>query len=381
MFEDNAFYQNNNRFFILLHNIIQSNPKAYSNIISHSYPELKKWIDNQLPLLSSNAYTLSTKCYWILNNMIDFPICPTCGKNNGFKDKNVRISNGYHRFCCSRCAQLNPEVNEHKKQSCKRSLGVEHPLQAKKCMDKYHKTCEKNFGVDHNFKSQKCIEKRHKTWIDNYGYDHPMMSTTVKGNFKQSFKEKHGVENPSQLPEIQQKKEETSLKHYGVKFPTQSEIVKNKTTQTCIEKYSVEHYVQSDDYKEKTKKKYLYENMYFHSAPELATYIWLKDNHLSFKYQPNLKFKYKFNGKMHFYMPDFLIEGKIVEIKGDHFFKSDGTMQNPYDHSQDALYEAKHQCMLKNNVEIWRYEKYMKYIKYVEHTYGKNYILSFKLMK
>lgn len=27
-------------------------------------------------------------------------------------------------------------------------------------------------------------------------------------------------------------------------------------------------------------------------------------------------------------------------------------MCNPFDHSQDALYEAKHQCMLNNNVRI-----------------------------
>ena len=41
-------------------------------------------------------------------------------------------------------------------------------------------------------------------------------------------------------------------------------------------------------------------------------------------------------------MPDFLVDGHYVEIKGDHFFKKDGTMQNPYDHRQDGLYEAKH---------------------------------------
>ena len=73
-----------------------------------------------------------------------------------------------------------------------------------------------------------------------------------------------------------------------------------------------------------------------------------------------------------------MIEGKLVEVKGDHFFKEDGTMQNPYDHSQDELYEAKHQCMLSNGVDVWRYKQYHKCIDYVKDKYGKDYLKSFK---
>lgn len=47
------------------------------------------------------------------------------------------------------------------------------------------------------------------------------------------------------------------------------------------------------------------------------------------------------------------IDDILVEVKGDQFFKEDGTMQNPYDHTQDDLYEAKHQCMIDNNVYIF----------------------------
>ena len=73
-----------------------------------------------------------------------------------------------------------------------------------------------------------------------------------------------------------------------------------------------------------------------------------------------------------------MIEGKLVEVKGDHFFKEDGTMQNPYDHSQDGLYEAKHQCLLSNDVEVWRHQQYHIYIDYVKDKYGKDYLKSFK---
>ena len=60
----------------------------------------------------------------------------------------------------------------------------------------------------------------------------------------------------------------------------------------------------------------------------------------------------EFDGKTHFYLPDFLVDGQLVELKGDQFLKDDGTWKNPYDHGQDALYEAKHQCLVKNNVVI-----------------------------
>ena len=42
-------------------------------------------------------------------------------------------------------------------------------------------------------------------------------------------------------------------------------------------------------------------------------------------------------------------------MKGDHFFDGD-KMINPYDRTQDGLFESKHQCMLDNNVIILRRE-------------------------
>ena len=53
-------------------------------------------------------------------------------------------------------------------------------------------------------------------------------------------------------------------------------------------------------------------------------------------------------------------------------------MQNPFDHSQDGLYEAKHQCMLKNNIKILKSNEYNAYIRYVESAYGKKFLNSCK---
>ena len=43
---------------------------------------------------------------------------------------------------------------------------------------------------------------------------------------------------------------------------------------------------------------------------------------------------------------------KYIEIKGEQFLKKDGSWQNPYNHEQDCIYEAKHQCALLHNVKI-----------------------------
>ena len=51
-------------------------------------------------------------------------------------------------------------------------------------------------------------------------------------------------------------------------------------------------------------------------------------------------------------------------------------MINPYDRSQDDVYEAKHKCMVENDVEI--ITDYSEYLNYVNIKYGKDYLRKFK---
>ena len=97
----------------------------------------------------------------------------------------------------------------------------------------------------------------------------------------------------------------------------------------------------------------------------MAFYIWLNDNGYDFEYQPDVVFEYEYAGKKHVYLPDFLVDGMFVELKGDHFFDESGKMINPFrdpswtdlEYSDECLkYEAKHQCMLDNGVTIMREE-------------------------
>ena len=124
-----------------------------------------------------------------------------------------------------------------------------------------------------------------------------------------------------------------------------------KRENTCLLKFGEKSISNTEFFKRNKYKRYKFNEIYFDSSWEMAFYVYLKDHNIDFEYQPNIKFEYNFNNKIHKYHPDFKVNNEIIEIKGEQFFDSD-KMINPFDRAQDDLYEAKHQCMIKNNVII-----------------------------
>jgi hypothetical protein len=155
--------------------------------------------------------------------------------------------------------------------------------------------------------------------------------------------------------------------------------LKKKSKKTNLEKYGFSSPIQNYEIQKRSKMRYFYDNKCFDSSPEIALYIYLKDNHIDFEYQPNVRFEYlNEDSNIHYYFPDFRIEDKFYEIKGDQFFDENNKMINPYDRSQDIIYESKQKCMIKNNIIILRSKDYQKYIDYISEKYGKNYLKQFK---
>ena len=97
-------------------------------------------------------------------------------------------------------------------------------------------------------------------------------------------------------------------------------------------------------------------------------YEFCKDNNISVEYSPKISYEYDYDGRTWTYHPDFIINGKVYEVKGDYFFRiNESTGQEvmfcPYREPEwtdeyyvwkCGQYEAKHQCMLRNNVPILR---------------------------
>jgi hypothetical protein len=106
-------------------------------------------------------------------------------------------------------------------------------------------------------------------------------------------------------------------------------------------------------------KKYPYDDLNFDSKAEIEVYKFCKKNNLKVKYQP-CSFKYMDSlGRTHSYIPDFEIEGKLYEVKGNHLWK-DGKIYFPYRNTLteselkkiDARDLAKTECMRANNVTV-----------------------------
>ena len=121
--------------------------------------------------------------------------------------------------------------------------------------------------------------------------------------------------------------------------------------QTNIKKYGVYNYSKTTEFAKNRNKKIKYDNLTFDSSWEVDVYKFCMENNIPCEYQPNIQLEYEYDGKKHIYQPDFLINDKLYEVKGDHFFK-DGKMINPYNNNRNKISDVKHQCMIKNNVII-----------------------------
>ena len=221
-------------------------------------------------------------------------------------------------------------------------------------------------GFHHGWKKlsqEKLQEKRKKysaTCLDKYGCENGSASQEVKDKIKSTCLERYGVENPSQCAAIQQKKENTCLLNFGVNFPMQSNIVKERTKESYVNKFGVENNSQLLSYHKAKISRYVFDGKTFDSLPELSVFVYFKASDIHIE-RCTKCFEYEYLGVVHKYFPDFEIDGKLIEIKGDHFFEN-GVMINPFNRELDGLFEAKHKCMLHNNVEIWTGKDYKKYV-------------------
>lgn len=421
---ENPYFQKNPEMFKELWTLKKNiNPHGFCKILRANC-KIMNWFHEVLTFLDNDYfkfedYSASEMTYLVLNGMNFFPICPICG--NPLKNPRVFCS-GRFLSCCSKECGMKQKAKSFKETSL-RLYGVDHPYKNKEQYQKYCDVMEQRYGVrnsyqkentkaqikktklerhgdenyvncekakitrytkyDGKYESNETKKKRKDTFIEHYGVDNNMKSEVGRKEYEDAIEQKYGkgIRNISQSETIKQKKKETCQKNFGVDWPQQNEDVRKKTYDTCFNKYGYPIAMQNPEIRNKARSKYFYDERWFDSAPEIAYYIWLKDNNIQFEYHPNVCFQYEHDGKIHNYQPDFLVERQYIEIKGDHFFKEDGTMQNPYDLSQSSTLEAKHQCMLKNNVKIMKSNEYSKYIKYVKMNYGISFIHKLKKCK
>ena len=233
--------------------------------------------------------------------------------------------------------------------TCKR-FNSDHPFSSPKMISKYKKGNIEKYGVEWPLQSPEVRKKANDKMLELYGTENLFYSKEFQESVKQHWKNKYGVENPSQVPEIQKKVREIINKLYNGHTPS---------------------------------VRYNYYGVFFDSSWELAVWIYCIDNNIPIIREPVIFEFVDILNRSKYYVPDLMIDGKLVEIKGSQFFNSDGTMRFPYtklhhDSKEltyeeksyyNDLYERKHQCGLANGVEFWKESDCKKYIDYCNTKY------------
>ena len=294
------------------------------------------------------------------------------------------------------------------KNTVQRRYGVDNPFQSEMCKAKSRMTNLSKIGVEYPGQSIICRNKGIDTYFHRTGYRHNMLnpdsknkvfettiehfgaigfaSKKIKKKQVDTLKARYGVETYSQTSEFAKKYIETVTKRFGCSHPCKTLEVQQKIKQTNLSKYGFENcmqnlFVRHRSISNKHRGKYKYEGEIFDSTWEIAYYIWLSDNKIEFKYHPDVDITYEYNGHMCIYKPDFIVNGELHEIKGNHFFSNKqitGELVCPYNAMMNGKMSAKYKCMKKHNVKILLHDDVKPYITYVKNTYGKTYLSQFK---
>lgn len=385
--------------------VIQNNHKElFTEIVNRT-----KFLDEYYESLNETV-PFNARIYCIEHNLKSQPICKRDECNNV-----VRWQNGTNRFrfhCSLGCVNKDRKTIIKREQTSMKLHGTKHPMQCQEVKDKQRQKMMENHGVDHPSKipgfgakvkqtkferhgdeNYNNREKSWKTTQEHYNVDNPFQSEEIKSIIKAKMILNHGVDNPMKSPLIRQRAIETNLSirgvehalqskeclekahqtmldRHGVEYALQSETFKQKSKETCKSNCGYEYYTQSPEYHKTKRHKYTsskYPGITFDSKWEIRVYDFLTTNGIKFEYQPNIVFMYEFNNRTWTYHPDFRVGNNVYEIKGDHFFRINESghevMINPYRGKgwSDQKYkqscdkaECKHQCMLRNNVQILR---------------------------
>lgn len=300
-----------------------------------------------------------------------------CKCSKCHEDKDILLLNLKFPFICFKCkAKINANndlIKAKRKATCIAKYGVENPFQSEETKTKIHQTCMERYGYANAAQVPEFIEKQKKTNIERYGTSCTLNTQESINKKKQTWLKHYGVDNPNKSKNIIEKRIDTNRKKYGTEFYLQTNECKQRSMKSKLEKYGDAFY--------SGFVIYYYNNIFFRSKPELCFYIYNKDQGKDIVYEPQPYFKYQCENKDYYYKPDFLLENRLYEIKGDYFFDDAGNLINPYDRSLDNVAKAKQLCMEEHNVTVLKSDKYMFYIDYVKEKYGTDYIEIFRYKK
>lgn len=352
------------------------------SILIQRYPGLEKYFE-EFPTSTELTYALS-------NDLLEAPKCPYCGKTRSFaftekgavRDDSYRSDpyRKYYKTCGSvECSTRAAE------DSCLENLGVKNPSQSIRVKEKKKETSLRNWKTENPMQNKEVAEKCFQSQISHY--DGWYRNTE---EYKESCKEtnlrKRGVEHSSQDPAVIAKSRATQNRNHGGWYShAKNEEWRKKSIKTQKRKYGKDWYTQTEEYHKQAKRKYFYENFRFDSSWELSIAIFYIEHNLPIEIYPEpIAYSFEFEGEVEhrLYFPDFKIDGKLIEVKGEHLMDEEGNLtsdsvcksfsekEKEHLRIRDA---AKTQCMKDNDVIIWQRKDCEKYMEYVRGVYGRGW--------
>ena len=324
--------------------IILSNPKLLFNFKA-TFKKHQDLYQDFLTWSFPDNFTFSQKLYHYLydDQELKLGCCKMCNNRCLFKS----FTYGYCEYCSPKCRRkdIDPMCSIESKQKLSETKKKQYSDKQwhDDVVNKNKMTCETRYGGV-GFASPELKEKSLSTNYINNG-DRQYHNYN---KIKQTNQSKLGVDYPFQSKEIQNKVTKTFINKFGSKR-------NHDTFKKYYESIGIKNISQTHEWAVKVHKKLKYKNISFDSKWEIIVYKFCEEHNLNFEYHPDMLLEYEFDNEKHYYHPDFIIEGKLFEVKGEHFF--DGNkMICPYNRNDysDARAEAKHQCMIKNNVTIIR---------------------------
>lgn len=310
---------NNDELVLQLQNLKKKHGIWLKRELNIKYPIILNELMNRTSFLDPNKnYPISARIYCLEHNITEQPICsnPTCTNPVNWNGKHA-----FRRCCCHDCSVRDP-ITQMKSKT----------------------TCEDRYGTQYSWQSEQVKKKIRAKWMKTLG-----------------------VDNPQKSKKVQEKTRNTNNDRYGGPAPACSKEVVSRMEQTCQDRYGVSNFSYSPLFSAYHRKRIFHDNIWFDSSWEIEVYDFLKENHVPFGYSPSISIPYEYDGRQYTYHPDFIVNGKLYEVKGDHFFRVNESghevMVNPYrdpewtDERYEwecGKYEAKHQCMISNNVTIIR---------------------------
>lgn len=285
----------------------------------------------------------------------NIPKC-ICGKNLPFK--NIKV--GYHKFCCSHCAN---KFNTSKRwENDAESFNIEERTKttiklyggcgfaSKQTAKKIKETKKEKYGNEY-YCNKDQIDITNK---ERYGDSNIFKTKHFKDKAKDTKKEKYGDENYNNI----EQQINTMIDRYGYTNYNNFEHIKKIKK----ERYGDENYNNREKARKTCKEKYgreipfntklKYKGIYFDSKWEIYYYEYLKKYNIPFIYHPeSIKYFWAGDNKIHEYQPDFLIYNTYIEIKNDYLYEKmliEGSLENAKLNKMNELHTI---ILRKNNLK------------------------------